>query len=105
MNLENPVLNSPYKKPKLHYPTHLDGSLNYEDFRQSRRIFRPDIQAMPTKQGPQSSIFEVNDCAAEYGEHLINLCRKEVGKWRAENYPNTTRVTKELLLFWFENPE
>ncbi|MCS6973837.1 MAG: hypothetical protein NZM13_05070, partial [Cyclobacteriaceae bacterium] len=92
MSSENPILNSPYDEPLLHYATDADGSLNYQDIRQGRRIFTPDIQVMPTKQGPQSSIFEVNDFAAEYGEHLINLCRKEVGKWRAEKYPNTTRV-------------
>jgi type III restriction enzyme len=102
---ENPILNSPYDEPTLHYATDADGSLNYEDIRKGRRIFTPDIQVIPTRQDSQSSIFEVNDFAAEYGEHLINLCRKEVGKWRAEKYPHTTRVTKELLLFWFENPE
>ncbi len=105
MSSENPILNSPYDEPLLHYATDTDGSLNYQNIRQGRRIFTPDIQAIPIKQGSQSSIFEVNDFAAEYGEHLINLCRQEVGKWRAEKYPNTTRVTKELLLFWFENPE
>lgn len=105
MNSENPILNSPYDEPVLHYATDTDGSLNYQDIRKGRRIFTPDIQVIPTRQGPQPSIFELNDFAAEYGDHLINLCRKEVGKWRAEKYPNTTRVTKELLLFWFENPE
>jgi type III restriction enzyme len=104
MNFDNPILNSPYSEPKLHYATDPDGSLNYNDIRENRRIFTPDIQAMPSKQGPQGSIFEVNDFA-QYGTHVINLCRKEVGKWREEKYPNTTRVTKELLMFWFENPE
>lgn len=105
MSSENPILNSPYDEPKLHYATDADGSLNYSDIREGRRIFSPDIQVIPTRQGPQGSIFEVNDFAAEYGTHIINLCRKEVGKWREEKYPNTTRVTKELLLFWFLNPE
>lgn len=105
MSSENPILNSPYDEPHLHYATDVDGSLNYHDIRKGRRIFTPDIQVMPTKQGPQPSIFEVNDFAAEYGDHLINLCRKEIGKWRSEQYPNTTRVTKELLMFWFENTE
>lgn len=105
MSSENPILNSPYHEPKLHYATDVDGSLNYNDIREGRRIFVPDMQAMPSKQGPQCSIFEVNDFAAEYGNHIINLCRKEIGKWREEKYPNTTRVTKELLLFWFENTE
>ena len=31
--------------------------------------------------------------------------RRSVGRWREAGYPNTTRVTKELLTFWFENPE
>ena len=105
MSSENPILNSPYDEPKLHYATDADGSLNYSDIREGRRIFSPDIQVIPTRQGPQGSIFEVNDFAAEYGTHIINLCRKEVGRWREEKYPNTTRVTKELLLFWFLNPD
>ena len=105
MSSENPILNSPYDEPKLHYATDADGSLNYNDIRKGRRIFSPDIQVIPTRQGPQGSIFEVNDFAEEYGLHIINLCRKEIGKWRNEKYPNTTRVTKELLIFWFDNPE
>lgn len=105
MSSDNPILNSPYDEPKLHYATDADGSLNYNDIRAGRRIFAPDMQAMPSRQGPQGSIFEINDFSAEYGIHIINLCRKEIGKWREEKYPNTTRVTKELLLFWFENPE
>lgn len=105
MTSENPILNSPYNEPLLHYATDADGALNYQDIRQGRRIFTPDIQVIPSKQGPQASVFEVNDFADEYAGHLINLCRKEVGKWRSEKYPNTTRVTRELLLFWFDNPE
>ncbi len=105
MTSDNPILNSPYDEPLLHYATDVDGSLNYNDIRQGRRIFTPDIQVIPLRQGPQTKIFEVNDFMAEYGKELINLCRKEIIRWRKEKYPNTTRVTKELLLFWFENPE
>lgn len=105
MTSDNPILNSPYHEPLFHYATDADGALNYNDIRQGRRIFTPDINVIPQRQGPQSSIFEVNDFAPEYGEHLINLCRKEIAKWRSEKYPNTTRVTKELLTFWFDNPE
>ena len=105
MASDNPILNSPYSEPLYHYATDADGSLNYQDVRRGRRIFSPDIQVMPVKQGPQQSLFEINDFEASYGENLINLCRKEVGKWRTEKYPNTTRVSRELLLFWFENEE
>ena len=104
MNSDNPILNCPYDEPLLHYATDADGSLNYNKVCEGRRIFTPDIQVIPTRQGPQPTIFDVNEYA-EYGTHLINLCRKEVAKWRSEKYPNTTRVTRELLLFWFENPE
>jgi type III restriction enzyme len=99
------ILNSPYDEPKLHYATDIDGSLNYNDVREGRRIFSPDIQVIPNRQGPQGSIFEINDLSTEHSTHIINLCRKEIGKWRDEKYPNTTRVTRELLMFWFENPE
>jgi len=106
MTSENPILNSPYDEPKLHYATDEDGTLNYNDIRKGRRVFSPDIQVIPNRQGPQESIFEVNDFSVEYGKHIINLCRNEVGKWKEGNkYPNTTRVTKELLDFWFNNPE
>jgi type III restriction enzyme len=105
MNNDNPILNSPYDEPKFHYATDNDGSLNYKDIRKGRRIFTPDINAIPTRQDPQGSMFEINDFAEEYGQHLVNLIRVEIGKWRNSNYPNTTRVTKELLYFWFTNPE
>src|SRR5688500_1074077 len=100
----NPILNNPYEEPLLHYNTDLDGALNYTDVRKGRRLFTQDIPVLPTKQS-QASLFEINDMEAEYGSHIINLCRKEVGKWRNEKYTNTTRVTKELLTFWFDNPE
>ncbi|WP_289023011.1 BPTD_3080 family restriction endonuclease [uncultured Salegentibacter sp.] len=101
----NPILNSPYEEPKLHYHTNDKGELDYESVQKGRRIFIPDIHVIPTRQGAQKEIFEVNDLAEEYGTHLVNLVRKEIGQWRDAGYPNTTRVTKELLNFWFNNPE
>lgn len=105
MESENPILNSPYEEPLLHYATDDEGALDYAKVVKGRRIFTPDIQVIPVKQGPQQTMFEVNERAAEYGSHLINLIRKEVSAWRGAKYPNTTRVTKELLDFWFANPD
>ena len=110
MNTDNPILNSPYQEPKLHYATTATGtdkgSLDYTKIVEGRRIFVPETQAIPTrKTNPQEQLFEVNDFEVQYGTHLINLCRKEVGLWRTAKYPNTTRITKELLTFWFDNPE
>lgn len=105
MNADNPILNSPYVEPLLHYNTDSEGSLDYTDIRKGRRIFKVDSAVIPTRQTGQKEVFEWNEDAEEYITHIINLCRKEIGLWRIANYPNTTRVTKELLTFWFNNPE
>jgi type III restriction enzyme len=107
MSESNPILNSPYTTPRWHYATDLKGHLNYEDIRKGRRIFDAVTggYSMPVKKQKQTSAFEVNDMAAEYGEHLINLIREEVGKWRNAAYTDTTGATRTLLNFWFLNPE
>lgn len=105
MNTDNPILNSPYHEPKLHYNTNSEGSLDYTSICDGRRVFKQDSAVIPTRQTGQKEVFEWNDDALQYGTHIINLCRKEVGLWRNGKYPNTTRVTKELLSFWFDNPE
>lgn len=105
MSSDNPILNSPYDEPLLHYATDDEGALDYAQIIQGRRIFSTEIQSIPVKQGPQHSLFEVNDRAEEFGSHPINLIRKEIKSWRESSYPNTTRVTKELLDYWFLNPD
>ncbi len=105
MSSDNPILNSPYEEPLLHYATDDEGSLDYEKIIDGRRIFAPEIQSIPVRQGPQRSMFEINERAEEFGSHLINLLRKEVGAWRREGYPAVTRVTRELLGYWFLNPD
>lgn len=101
----NPILNNPYQEPLLHYATDAKGNLNYEDIRQGRRVFTLDIQVIPQRQGSQPSLWSVNDFDPQYGEHLFNHIRREVGRWRTEGYPNMTRVTKELLDLWSNSPE
>ncbi len=105
MSESNPILNNPYTEPTRHYATNLAGELDYSDVRPGRRIFTPDIFSIPLPQGAQQEVFEVNDAAAQYGEELVNTMRREIGRWREAEYPGTTRVTKELLTFWFLNPE
>ena len=105
MIIDNPILNNPYQEPTLYYDTDSDGSLDYNQIRQGRRIFKENASVVPTKQKPQKEIFEWNDDAEGYLTHIINLCRREVALWRNADYPNTNRVTKELLMFWFKNPE
>jgi type III restriction enzyme len=105
MVANNPILNSPYLEPILHYDTDSDGSLDYTQIRQGRRIFKIDAAVIPTRQSGQKEVFGWNDDTEQHISHIINLCRKEVGSWRTLRYPNTTRITKELLSFWFNNTE
>ena len=105
MSTDNPILNNPYLEPLLHYNTDSEGGLDYTNICKGRRIFKADASVLPKRQAGQMEVFEWNEDSEEYITHIINLCRKEVGFWRAGNYPNTTRVTKELLVFWFNNPE
>lgn len=47
---DNPILNSPYQEPKLHYDTDSEGSLDYNNICKGRRIFKPDSAVIPTRQ-------------------------------------------------------
>ena len=104
MSADNPILNNPYTEPLKHYDTDSNGGLDYEKPLLGRRIFKEDTAVLPARQKAQKEVFEWNNDATSTA-HLINLCRKEVGFWRAAKYPNTTRITKELLDFWFNNPD
>ena len=103
---DNPILNSPYDEPARHYATDAQGNLNYRDIRPGRRIFTPDVPQVPVGQQNQGSVFDLNDFPTEYGEHLINRLRDELRTWRESGYRGvTSRVTRDLLSYWFANPE
>jgi type III restriction enzyme len=102
----SPILNGPYDEPSYHYATTPDGTLNYEDKRRGRRIFAPDTPQVPLGQQPQAGMFDLNDFAPRYREELVNQLREQVGAWRQAGYPGvTSRVTSDLLHFWFLDPE
>lgn len=100
----NPILNGPYEAPGLHYATDQAGNLNYDDVREGRRIFVADTPTIPLAQR-EPGMFDLNELASEWQDHLINLLRREVGAWRVARYAGvTSRVTRDLLDFWFLNP-
>lgn len=102
----NPILNTPYDEPSRHYATDNSGNLNYKDVRPGRRLFVPDVPQVPLGQQAQGGMFDLNDFQAEYGTHLVNRLREEVRRWRESGYSGiTSRVTRDLLNFWFRNPE
>ena len=100
MTDENPILNNPYEEPNWHYSTNLEGELDYTRPVKGLRIFTPEVQTIPVRQGSQGELMELNDLAArEHSQHPVNLLRREVGIWRDAKYPQTTRITRELLQF------
>jgi type III restriction enzyme len=106
MSNENPILNNPYVEPRLHYATNVDGELDYENVVQGRRLFREAVPAIPVRQGGQRHPMGVNDPAdGSPTERIINLLRSEVRAWRDGGYANATRVSRDLLHFWFKNEE
>ena len=101
-----PILNSPYNEPAHHYATGLDGSLDYARTLEGRRIFAPDTPQIPLGQQPTGALFDLNDLAAEYRDHTVNLLRDEIRRWRESGYTGvTSRVTRDLLADWFLNAE
>ncbi len=104
MPSNNPILNNPYEEPLAHYATNLAGELDYELIMPGRRVFTPDLQSVPVRVGSQRDLLQVEE-AADYSYLLVNLIRQEVKLWRTAAYPNTTRVTKELLTYWFLDPQ
>ena len=104
-SVASPILNGPYDEPGFHYATTTDGNLDYEDKRPGRRIFAPETPQVPLGKQAQAGMFDLNDFAAQYRDHLVNQLRELVGTWRREGYPGvTSRVTRDLLQFWFNNP-
>src|SRR5438105_599139 len=104
LDSENPILNNPYREPKLHYATNADGELDYSDVVPGRRPFSGSMQSIPRRQGPQRHLIGQDDLADE--DDLVNRLRKEIKDWREAEYPGAlTRITRELLNFWFRNEE
>ena len=103
--MPNPILNNPYELPLLHYWTNPLGELDYDRIEHGRRLFVPGLQSIPVAQKDQEEMFSMQEEHADCAHHPVNRLRREVATWRFEGYPQTTRITRELLHFWFANPE
>ena len=77
---ETPILNGPYDEPAFHYATTPEGNLDYLDKRRGRRIFAPDTPQIPIGKQPQAGMFDINDFAAQYRDHLVNQLREKIGR-------------------------
>lgn len=100
----SPILNNPYEEPKFHYDADLNGNLDYNKILEGRRPYYSHIGIAPNR--PEHALFSNEDIVIEDpNAPFINTIRTEVKKWREAGYPKATRVTRELLNFWFNDPE
>ena len=60
---------------------------------------------MPNKPGGQAIFSQEDFISVDPNAEFINTIRKEVKAWREAGYPKASRITKELLDFWFNNKE
>jgi type III restriction enzyme len=100
--LRNPIINSPYEAP-THY-VHIGKKGPTGFLEPGRRPSRSFVPVPPPKKGekPDEQIPVDFDATGErIEEHaLINDIRIHVGKWRHNDYPDITPVSRRLLKHW-----
>jgi len=89
-----------------HYDTDLNGNLDYNKIVDGRRPYTAQLGVNPGGADNQA-IFSGSDFQDDSDPNavFINGIREEVKKWRENSYPNTTKVTRDLLAYWFVNPD
>ena len=102
---DNPVLNNPYEEPKYYYDTDMNGNIDYATVINGRRPYGYDVNIVPKKRGDQTIFSQKAFISVDPNAEFINGIRKEVKEWREAGYPKASRITKELLDFWFNNKE
>ena len=104
-NNDNPVLNNPYEEPQYYYDTDMNGNIDYATVINGRRPFGYDVNIVPKKRGDKTFFSQEDIISVDPNAEFINGIRKEVKAWREAGYPQASRITKELLVFWFNNKE
>ena len=100
---DNPILNNPYQEPKYYYDTDINGNIDYTTVINGRRPYGYSINIVPKPS--QRGLFSQEDFgSSDPNADFINDIRAEVKAWRLAGYPKASRITKELLDFWFNNP-
>ncbi len=94
--VEEPIINSPYYEPILHWSYSKEGKANKIPGRRKASYFWTT-----QKTGSNQLLLEGID--SDYGADdlpLVNALREDVAKWRQAGYENATQVTKQLLRHW-----
>lgn len=102
---DNPVLNNAYEEPKYYYESDINGNIDYTKIAEGRRPYGFDVNIVPKKRVQQTFFTQGDFVTSDPNAEFINTIRKEVKDWRLAGYPKASRITKELLDFWFNNKE
>jgi type III restriction enzyme len=103
--IENPVINSPFEEPKLHFRFSKDGITDEKV--ESRRISSYFVPIPPPKKKGKSAqlAFDTEWTQDREQENtFINRVRERVSLWRKGGYVGITRTTRRLLDYW-QNPQ
>ena len=98
--IENPIINSPFDEPTLHFRFTDEGITN--DVVDGRRISSYFIPiAKPKKKGKQQLQFDTEWTQDRIEENkLVNDIRRRVAMWRKGGYVGVTPTTARLIAYW-----
>ncbi len=99
--IENPiVINSPFVEPRQHFVTTTDGQVTGEiaPRRRPSEFFVP--VAWPKKASAQLTMDAFGGPTRQQPNEIVNEIRQSVERWRLQDYPHTTSVTRDLLAHW-----
>ncbi len=104
-DLANPILNSPFDPPEQHFVLGEHGPTG--KVKEGRRPSESFIPVPPSKKKGGNGQAEIDfDATGERREQnsLINDIRREVERWRANNWNGVTPYTRKLLAHWSAGP-
>lgn len=106
VDLSNPILSSPYEPPDRHFEIGPQGPTGTVlPGRRPSESFIPIPPSRKKKRGTSQEAFDF-DVTGERREQnsLINDIRREVERWRANNWNGVTPYTRKLLAHWAAGP-
>jgi type III restriction enzyme len=98
--IDNPVINSPFVEPERHFVM-ADGKPTgeIEQRRRPSEFFVP--VARPKKASAAQLTFDqFGPPTKQQPNEIVNEIRQAVARWRVQDYPHTTTVTRDLLAYW-----
>jgi len=103
--MNNPILNSPYKEPNLHFASDDRGLTDQVvESRRPSSFYIPVPRAKTLKKRAEQNLAE-----GAYGTELqkdnefINKVRDKINEWRSQDYPGITKVSRNLLFYWIDD--